>query len=158
VKQLEQILERLIQSEVEFVVVGGFAAMAHGSPLITQDVDICLRPSGGNWMRLQDALDGLHPVHRMTPDKRALELTVEFCRALKSLYLDTSWGQLDCLSEVDGVGDYEKIVTDSEELELPFGLCRVMSLDALIQSKEAIARPKDILALTHLKAIREAKD
>jgi len=156
-KQLEQILERLIQNEVEFVVVGGFAAIAHGSPLITQDVDICLLPSTENWMRLHSALDGLNPIHRMTPNKKPLELTVEFCKGLKSLYLDTSLGQLDCMSEVDGAGTYEKVAADSEEIELPFGLCRIMSLEALIQSKETIARPKDILALTHLRAIKEIK-
>ena len=39
----ESLLNRLIQSNVEFVIVGGFAAVAHGVSLPTQDIDVCCR-------------------------------------------------------------------------------------------------------------------
>ena len=38
---LNSLLQRLIRHRVDFVVVGGYAAVAHGSSLVTMDVDIC---------------------------------------------------------------------------------------------------------------------
>jgi len=80
----ESILKRLMDSRVRFVVIGGYAAVAHGVPLLTQDVDICARFSVGNLLRLQQALADLHPTHRMTRDRRPLQLTAASCRGLKN--------------------------------------------------------------------------
>ena len=35
------LLRALVEGRVRFVVIGGLAAQAHGSPLITEDLDIC---------------------------------------------------------------------------------------------------------------------
>ncbi len=37
------LLKRLAAAEVDFVLVGGLAAVTHGSSLLTQDVDVCIR-------------------------------------------------------------------------------------------------------------------
>ena len=155
---LEGPLARLIRHEVDFVVVGGFAAATHGSPLLTHDIDVCCDFSPDNLMRLQAALADLHPVHRMPPARPPLELTPETAGEFKNLYLDTDDGQLDCLSLVDGVGNFERAKQDSVEIRLPEGTCRVLSLDALIRSKEAMGRPRDREAVLQLKAIRERLD
>jgi hypothetical protein len=152
---LENLITRLIRSEVEFIVIGGFAAFAHGSRLPTEDVGVCCDFSADNLMRLQAALSDLHPVHRMPPARPALELTPESCRGLKNLYLDTDYGPLDCLSFVEGVGDFAEVKRNSVEVQLAEGACRILSLDALIRSKEALGRPRDREAILQLKAIRE---
>jgi len=59
---------RLVASKVEFVLVGGFAAVAHGVTLVTRDVDICCWFSEANLMRLQRAFADLHSVHHSRPD------------------------------------------------------------------------------------------
>ncbi len=151
----ENLLARLIEHRVEFVLVGGFAATAYGSTLLTQDVDVCLRFSTDNLMHLQEALADLHPVHRMTPQRLPLRLTLESCRDLKNLYLDTDLGQLDCLGIIQGVGDFEQVKEHSIEVSLPAGTCRILSLEALIRSKEAMRRPRDRDSLLQLKAIRQ---
>jgi hypothetical protein len=151
----ENLLTRLIEHEVEFVLVGGFAATAYGSTMLTQDVDICMRFSPDNLMRLQKALSDLHPVHRMTPQRLPLRLTPETCASLKNLYLDTDLGQLDCLGLIQGVGDFEEVKRHSIEVCLPAGVCRILSLDALIWSKEAMKRPRDRESLLQLRAIRQ---
>lgn len=151
----ENLLTRLIEHEVEFVLVGGFAATAYGSTLLTQDVDICMRFSRENLMRLQKALADLHPVHRMTPRRLPLQITPETCASLKNLCLDTDLGQLDCLGFTQGVGDFEELKKDSIEVNLPAGICRILSLDALIRSKEAMRRPRDRESLLQLRAIRQ---
>ena len=152
---LESLLDRLILGRVEFVIVGGFAAFAHGATLYTEDIDICCRFSADNLMRLQGALRDLHPGHRMTPSRVPLRLTADECRGLKDLYLDTDYGQLDCIGFVTGVGDYQAVEKESVEIQLPGGPCRILKIDALIRAKEALGRPRDVEAVLQLKAIRE---
>jgi hypothetical protein len=124
---LESLLERLIQHQVEFVVIGGFAAVAHGVTLLTQDVDVCCRLGADNLLRIQSALADLHPVHRMPPQRPALMLTPTTAAEFRNRYLETDWGQLDCL----------------------------LSISALIRAKDAMGRPRDCEAIVQLRAIRE---
>src|SRR6266404_5375944 len=98
--QLESLLDRLVGSSLEFAVVGGFAAMVHGVTFLTQDIDICMPFTKENLFRLRDALAELHPVHRMTPQRLAFEVTDENVARFKNVYLDTDYGTLDCLGEI----------------------------------------------------------
>jgi len=151
---IETLITRLTRHGVDFVVIGGFAAMAHGATLVTEDLDVCCDFSADNLMRLQEALADLHPVHRMPPARPALGLTRQTCRGFKNLYLHTDYGALDCLGMIEGVGGFEEVKRNSVEIDLPAGPCRVLSLDALIRSKEAMTRPRDRQAVLQLKAIR----
>jgi hypothetical protein len=152
---LESLLARLIKGRVDFIVVGGFAAIAHGVTLLTEYIDICCPFSIENLLALQAALRDLHPVHRLTPARWPLELTAESCQGLRNLYLDTDFGQLDCLSNVRGLGEYDKVKEHGVELLLEEGSCRVLSLDALIIAKEMMGRTRDKMAVQQLRAIKE---
>ena len=154
-KELTDILSLLAKHDVDFVVVGGYAVAAYGSSLVTQDVDICCDFSPENLMRLQEALSGSHPVHRMTPKRMPLVLTPENCRGLKNLYLDTDIGQVDCLGSVLGVGDFETVRQHSLSVEIDDFRCRLIDLDALIGAKKAMGRPRDMQAVQELEAIKE---
>ncbi len=154
---LESLLSRLIRDKVEFVVVGGFAAAAHGVTLVTQDVDICCSFTPDNLMRLQKALADLHPVLRLTPAKLPLSITKSGCRAWKNLYLQTDLGQLDCLSEVSGVGNYGQAWRQSIRLKLGNQSIRVLDIDGLIDAKQAMSRPRDREAVVQLQAIKEKR-
>jgi hypothetical protein len=90
----------------------------------------------------------------MTPKRLPLQLTREYCRGLKNLYLETDLGVLDCLSEVLGVGGYAAVRRQSAVLDMEFGKCRVLGLDALIRAKRAMDRPRDREAVKQLEAIR----
>ena len=151
---LSELVRRLIAGRVEFVLVGGFAAVAHGVMLVTRAADICCRFSETNLMRIQSALADVNPVHRSRPDL-PLALTPEQCASLKNLYLKTDLGVVDCLGEVLGVGGYDAVAAHSVEVELPVGKCRVIDIDALIQAKEAIGRDHDKITVKHLKEIRK---
>lgn len=155
--ELETLVERLVRHEVDFSVVGGYAAMAHGCTLVTMDVDICCDFAFHNLSRLQEALAGLHPVHRMTTKRIPVELTQEFCRNIKNLYMATDLGVLGCLSEVAGVGEYSAVKKHSRRLRMPFGSCRVLNLEALIAAKKAMDRPRDREAALQLEAIKEMR-
>jgi hypothetical protein len=151
------LLGRLNRQKVEYVIIGGFAAILHGGTIVTEDVDICCRFTSGNLLRLQKAFSGFHPVHRITPKRLPLRLTAKNCRGLKNLYIETDWGVVDCLGEVLGIGDYAAVRKESVVVKLPFGSCRVLSLDALIKSKEAMNRPRDREAVIQLRAINAGK-
>ena len=104
-------------------------------------------------MRIQKAFADLHPVHRSRPDL-PLALTPAQCAGLKNLYLKTDLGIVDCLGEVLGVGDFESVSKHSVELELPFGNCRIIDLEALIRAKEAMNRDHDRIAVKQLREIQ----
>jgi hypothetical protein len=152
------LLKRLYQTDVSFVLVGGFAAATYGCTLFTQDIDVCCDFSPDNLLRLQKALDGLHPVHRMTPNRKPLELTLENATGLKNLYIDTDLGTLDCLSFVEGVGDFGQALKASRKIETDGLTLNILTIDALIEAKEAMRRPRDRQAVIQLKAIREQMD
>jgi predicted nucleotidyltransferase len=157
-KKLTDILLLLAQHDVDFVVVGGYAVAAYGSSLVTQDVDICCDFSPENLMRIQQALEGNNPVHRMTTKRLPLVLTTEQCRGLKNLYLDTDAGQLDCLGSILGVGDFDAVKRHSIVVEIDGVECRLISLDTLIEAKKAMGRPRDMEAVRQLEAIKEKMD
>lgn len=148
-------LERLVRTGVDFVIVGGYAGVIHGCTYVTQDVDICCDFAPANLLALQRAVSDLHPVHRMTPGRQPLELTLENAGEFRNLYLDTDLGHLDCLSEVQGIGPYEYVRQASQTIEAEGVQLRVLTIDALITAKEAMHRPRDREALRQLKAIRK---
>ena len=155
-QNLSELTRRLVDARAEFVLVGGFAAVAHGATLVTRDVDICCRFSEANLIRIHKAVADLHPVHRSRPDLPFV-LVPGQCESLKNLYLKTDLGIVDCLGEVLGVGDFESVLKQSIELRLPFGSCRILTLDALICAKEAMNREHDRLTVRQLKEIQKRR-
>ena len=151
------LLELLVKAGVDFIIVGGFAGVVYGCTYITQDIDICCDFSVDNLLLLQKALSNVHPVHRMTGNRQQLELTKENCSQYKNLYLDTDIGQLDCLSFIDGLGDYQKVKQASELIRVEDMQLRVLNLDALIKAKKAMNRPRDKEAILQLEAIKKLK-
>ena len=76
----------------------------------------------------------------MTPQRLAFEVNESNAAEFKNIYLDTDYGQLDCLSEVQSLGGFDAVAAASEELDLPAGKCRILSIDALIRAKEAMGQ------------------
>ncbi len=150
-----EILKRLCEQGVDFVVVGGLAGVAHGSSLVTEDLDVCTPMSSQNLSRILAALADLSPRWRMLPARPPLPLEPSKLESFKNLYILTDWGQVDFLSEIAGIGDYEKVSQHCVTLDISGASCRVLSLDALIEAKRAFGRPKDVQAAVELEAIRD---
>jgi predicted nucleotidyltransferase len=155
IEEAETLLRRLHTQGVEFVIIGGICNVLHGVTLVTQDVDVCCRFSPENLQRLEAAVRELHPVHRQTPQRLPFVLNERLLRELRNVYLRTDLGVIDCLSEVAGIGGYDTVLEASVPVTLSFGQCRMLSLDALIRSKETLGREQDLAALRQLRAIRE---
>jgi hypothetical protein len=152
------LLQRLARAGVDFVIIGGFAGVVHGCTYVTQDIDICCDFSPANLLALQKALKGLHPVHRMTPNRIKFHLTEKTCNQFKNLYLDTDIGQLDCLESVDGIGDYQQVKKAGELIEVQNIPMCVLDIDSLIKAKKAMNRPRDKEAVLQLEAIKKLAD
>lgn len=154
----EQLATRLAERRVEYVIIGGFAAVVHGAAVVTRDVDVCIRLSKENLFALRDALADLHPKHRITPQRLPFELTEADWPRIKNLYLETDWGVIDCLGEVLGIGGYDEVLGWAEELGTPLGKLKVLTLDGLIRAKEAVGRPHDLQTVSQLKAIKAQRE
>ena len=151
----EALLSALDRNRVEYIVVGGAAALAHGSARLTQDLDVVYDRSSQNLDRLVSALKDLKPYLRGAPpglpfvwDRVTLSRGLNFT-------LETSLGFIDLLGEIPGGGTYTDLVASSIELRLFAGTCKCLSLDQLIRAKRAAGRPKDLEALAELEALRE---
>jgi hypothetical protein len=152
------LLSRLREQGVEFVIIGGVCGVLHGASLVTLDLDICCRFSPENLRRIEAAVNELHPRHRLTANRLPFELTDELCRNLKNIYLNTDLGILDCLSEVSGIGDFDRVLQRSIPHSMSYGEFRILNLDALIASKVAAGREKDLEAVRLLRAVKEKKN
>ena len=151
------LLRRLNEGGVRYVIVGGIAAITHGSLRHTYDLDICAPLDHDNVVRIIRALAGTHPRWRMCPDLPEISPDNPMLRGLRNLYLVTDLGPLDVLGELPGVGTVEDAERRSEEAHFHGIKCRVIDLDALIAAKSFANRPKDQPALRELEAIRELR-
>jgi predicted nucleotidyltransferase len=155
VTELNRLLQRLCEAEIDFVIVGGFAAMLHGSALLTRDLDLCAVLTDENVVKLRDALRDLAPTHRFTPQRLSFLDNPDPGVPLKNVYLQTEWGPVDILTSIKGVGDFQRVQAGAIEVELFGSRCKVISIDDLIIAKEALGREKDLLAAKELRAVRE---
>src|SRR5215210_7568928 len=110
-----EILKRLVDGGVEFVVIGGVAARAYGSGLPTDDVDVCAPLDLENAVRIIRALGELNPKWRTRPDLPVIEPDNHNLRGLKNMYLRTDAGILDVLGEVPQVCSYDEVTSDAVE-------------------------------------------
>jgi len=153
----ERILTSLRSADVAFVIVGGVAATVHGSARLTSDVDVVYERSRPNIERLVTALKPLNPYLRGAPPGLPFKFDIETVRRGLNFTLTTDAGPMDVLGEITGVGDYRAVLAVSEQLTLYGAPYQCINLDALIVSKRAAGRPKDLEAVAELELIRDEK-
>jgi hypothetical protein len=154
----EKLLSPLVKNGVEFVLIGGMAMRAHGSAHITEDVDICYSRTKENIKRLADAMAPHHPYMRGAPPGLPFRFDAPTIQAGLNFTLNTDFGEVDFLGEVSGIGNYEKVLAQSEQRSVYDLPIYVLSLDGLIISKKTAGRRKDqahILELEELKKMRD---
>jgi len=151
---LKLLLKRLLNNDVDFVLAGGFACTLHGSPLVTQDIDICVAFDDTQIAKLREALKDLKPKLRMNPNFKPSFLEhPKRSNELKNIYLETDLGILDMMSELQPIGDFRTVKENSISVDLYGHVCKVVSLEDLIKIKETMSRPKDKEALRYLREI-----
>jgi hypothetical protein len=150
----EAILSVLVEHNVDFVVIGGLAAAAHGSVLPTFDIDIVPKTDPDNLARLSAALRELDARIRTDADEGLpFDHDAESLAAAGMWNLTTAHGDLDLTFVPSGTTGYSDLVRDAEEAPF-FGVAvRIASLADVIRSKQAANRPKDQRVLPVLREI-----
>lgn len=150
-----KLLHLLTEQEVAFIIIGGVAAVIHGSSRLTQDLDVVYQRSPQNLIRLVQALAEQSPYLRGAPPGLPFQWSVATLRMGLNFTLETNVGPLDLLGEVTGGGSYEDLLEHTIEVEV-FGIhCYCLDLPALIRTKRAAGRPKDLEAIAELEVIWE---
>ncbi len=152
---LARMLAVLAEEHVEFILVGGIAAVLQGAPVLTQDVDILYRIEADNLVRLEKALERLNAVAR--GDERRLRFNVSHLQTRGHKLSTTDAGPLDILGSINEHVSYEDLIGSSDELEVAGCRIRVISLPDLIRLKKELARPKDLAMLPVLEATLREK-
>lgn len=153
-----RICATLIEENVEFVVLGGFAAIVRGSSLPTQDVDIIPSRDRDNLDRLGRALTRMNAKIRVSGDAVATKIDGAFLANMPHmLNLVTDFGEMDLtFTPAGSIGDFDGWRRGATPEEIEDGLTvYVASLDDIIDSKRSANRPKDQMALPYLESLRD---
>jgi len=142
---------------VDFILVGGAAATAHGSARLTQDVDVVYRRSRDHAVRLAAALAPYRPHLRGAPAGLPFVWDPETIWQGLNFTLATDLGDIDVLGEIIGGGGYEDLLPHSVRLEIFGQSVRCLDLETLIRVKRAAGRPKDLETIAELEAILEER-
>ena len=153
------LLAVVLKHRVQFVLIGGLAAVAHGSPFPTEDMDITPEASPANLSRLSAALDDLDARVRTEAADQGLPFAHDAASlaTMDQLNLTTRHGDLDIVLRPAGTEGFRDLSTDAADTEV-FGLVvRIASLADVVRSKQAANRPKDQRVLPVLREILAAR-
>jgi hypothetical protein len=148
-------LRTLTEHGVRFVMIGGVAAAAHGSPSLTGDLDICYSRDPENLDRLAAALAELHATLRGADPDVGFVLDAASLAAGGHFTLTTDAGDLDVLGTPAGTDGFVDLDANAVDVDLDGLVVRVASLGDLIRMKRAAGRPKDRVELEILGALRD---
>lgn len=149
----DQLLRRLSEAGVEFVLVGGLALNAWGVVRGTKDVDIVVAPDPENLRRVADVVVGLRGY--VQTGESFLSSGPSIAAQLESgeqVAIDTDFGRLDVVQGLDGVPTYEELearATETDVLDVRVSVCSVEDLRAM---KRAAGRTRDLADLEDLDA------
>jgi hypothetical protein len=145
-----RILELLEQHGVEYVVVGGVAAVLQGAPVTTFDLDTLIKVDPQNVDRVAGALAALDARYR---EHHMLRPSREDLAAGGHLLLMTDSGPFDVLSFIGGGRRYEDVAGSAVTLAVGSLAIKVLPLKALIEEKKALGRDKDLAVVRLLEAV-----
>jgi predicted nucleotidyltransferase len=148
-------LRVLNDRKVRFVLIGGFAGRLYGSPTVTNDLDLCYARDPENLERIAGALRELRAHLREAPERLPFRLDAKTLGAGLNFTFETDAGNLDVLGMPSGTHGFEELDRTAEALDLDGLTVRVASLDDLIRMKQAAARPKDLIEVEVLGALRD---
>ena len=150
-----RLLEVLDAGGVRFVVIGAVAGRILGSPTVTRDLDVCYASDDENLRALATVLVRLHARLRGADTGVPFRLDARTLRAGDTFTFTTDAGDLDILRTPAGTLGFEELVRSAQRVDLGGLTVRVASLDDLIRMKRAAGRPKDLVEVEILGALRD---
>lgn len=151
------VIEALADAEIDFVLIGGLAGIAHGSAYPTYDLDIMYSRDRANLERLAKLLRDLGATLRGAPPDLPFLLDAEALEQRGNLTFDTQYGALDILAYPEGAPKYEEVKKAADQIDYSGRSVRVASLDHLIAMKDAAGRRKDQLMATEYRTLADER-
>lgn len=153
-----RILRQLDADGVEFVLIGGIAGRIHGSPTVTNDLDVCYRRTKVNCERLANTLWELGARLRDLPAALPTRIDASTIWQGHNFTFVTNAGFFDCLAspEEGATTGYEALASNAEPVSIAGATVLVCSLEDLIRMKQAAGRAKDLIEVEVLKAVLQA--
>lgn len=151
--RIRSIFETLVRHQVQFLVVGGVAAVLRGAPVSTFDVDIVHSTAPENVARILTALHELDARYRFRPELRP---GASHLSSRGHQLLLTRLGPLDILGAIGNGRSYEDLLPLTDEMSAGGDIrVRVLNLDAQIAVKEEVGGEKDLAVLPLLRRTLE---
>ena len=150
------LIRALLRHQVDFIVVGGVAALLEGAPIVTLDLDVLFDRAPENLTRLLAVLQEIHARYR-DPAGRRIEPDAEKLATMRMHLLLTDLGPLDVLGAIGHGLTYQDLLDRTLEHDLSGTRVRVLELAAVIESKEQANRDKDRAALPVLRQTLKLK-
>jgi hypothetical protein len=148
-----EILRSLTEAGVKFVVIGGIAAVLHGSATNTYDLDICFATDLANRDALGRVLVTLGARLKGVDESLPFVPDADTLRRIEVLTMITDLGELDVLARPSGSSGYDSLSKGADRAELEGLSVLVASIEDLIAMKLAAGRPKDLATVEELRAI-----
>lgn len=142
---LFELVRALGEAGVDYVLVGGMAAVVHGSPVVTPDIDVFVPSDEQTYRRILSLLRDVHP---------RVPLRAATVPSSQTLSLVTDVGSINIVGELPGVRSMADLAGRVELHDVGGFHCRVLELESLIGFAQASATAEDEFSLFHLLAIR----
>jgi predicted nucleotidyltransferase len=149
----DELLRRLAEAEVRFVLIGGLALGARGVVRGTKDVDIVIDREPDNMKRVAEvavAAGGL--VQRGGALLGSAPSIAAEIASGEQVAIETDLGRLDIVQGLDGVPGYSELRARTSEAEVLGVKVAVCSREDLEAMKRAAGRPRDLVDLEDLEA------
>jgi hypothetical protein len=130
-----EMLRRLSEGGVQYVLIGGVAANAHGSATHTDDLDVFAPLDHDNVVAIVRAFAGTNLRWRHRPDLPEITPDNPLLRGVKNRYLRCDLGQVDVLGELPEAGSYSEVAAASVEMEI--GSVRCASSTSIPSSRSS---------------------
>lgn|GEM_PF-5265302 len=147
------VVASLSACRADVILVGGVAAILHGSTLGTAEVDFVRRCTAENSERLLAWAVETDAWFRRDPARRRLRPDASHFSARGALLLSTVHGPVDLLATIDGGKGFDDLLPHTEIVQLGDVTVRLLDLPTLIEVKSRVGRPKDKLVAAELIAI-----
>jgi hypothetical protein len=129
---LADLIDVLAKHEVDFIIVGGMAAILRGTPVNTFDLDVVYERSAANIERMLGALNELEAI--VPDDPRRLRLDESHLQSPGHKLMETNQGPLDLLGTIEETTGFPDLVADSDWIDLGVTRARVLRLERLIKA------------------------
>jgi len=141
-QDFREFIQSLNDSQVRYLVVGGYAVALHGHPRYTKDLDLWIEMDPGNATKMVKALEqfgfgslGLHETDFLAPDQ--------------IIQLGYPPNRIDLLTTVPGV-EFAECYASRVEIEIEGVKANFIDLDNLKKNKKASGRLQDLADLENL--------